>query len=231
MVLGAENRAIQHRLFFGYDNERLIRATRVPVVVVVPHLAEPGPMSGRSFDISFRRKARVIPPMAAPIVHLEFRSFDFARTSAFYAKVFDWRTEQNASSTYMKLDADEGPSAGWVRAELSQAPGPLAYVVVDDLATTLAEVEAAGGRVLVPKLAFAGGGEVALFADPDGNVVGLWMRKDRPAAGGPQGGSQAGGGSGRGGPPKSGGGKANDKAEKAADKGAEPKAKPAAKKR
>jgi Kef-type K+ transport system membrane component KefB/nucleotide-binding universal stress UspA family protein len=38
VVLGAENRAIQHRLFFGYDNERLIRATRVPVVVVVPHL-------------------------------------------------------------------------------------------------------------------------------------------------------------------------------------------------
>ena len=120
--------------------------------------------------------------MAAPIVHLELRSFDFARTSAFYAKVFDWQTQQNATSTYMKLDADDGPSAGWVRAEVSQAPGPLAYVVVDDLAATLAEVETAGGRVLVPKLAFAGGGEVALFADPDGNVVGIWMRKDRPAA-------------------------------------------------
>jgi hypothetical protein len=38
VVVGAENRAIQHRLFFGYDNERLIRATRVPVVVVVPNL-------------------------------------------------------------------------------------------------------------------------------------------------------------------------------------------------
>jgi predicted enzyme related to lactoylglutathione lyase len=121
--------------------------------------------------------------MAAPIVHLEFRSFDFPRTSAFYAKVFDWQTQQNATSTYMKLDADNGPSAGWVRADMSQAPGPLAYVVVDDLATTLAEVEGAGGRILVPKLAFAGGGEVALFADPDGNVVGIWMRKDRGASG------------------------------------------------
>jgi Kef-type K+ transport system membrane component KefB/nucleotide-binding universal stress UspA family protein len=38
VVLGAENRAIQHRLFFGYDNERLIRATPVPVIVVVPSL-------------------------------------------------------------------------------------------------------------------------------------------------------------------------------------------------
>lgn len=40
VVLGAENRAIQHRLFFGYDNERLIRATRVPVIVVVPNVAK-----------------------------------------------------------------------------------------------------------------------------------------------------------------------------------------------
>jgi len=38
IVLGAENRAIQHRLFFGYDIERLIRAARVPIVVVVPHV-------------------------------------------------------------------------------------------------------------------------------------------------------------------------------------------------
>jgi len=39
VVLGAENRAIQHRLFFGYDAERLLRATRVPVLVVVPNVA------------------------------------------------------------------------------------------------------------------------------------------------------------------------------------------------
>ena len=42
VILGAENRAIQHRLFFGYDNERLIRATRVPVLVVVPNVARLG---------------------------------------------------------------------------------------------------------------------------------------------------------------------------------------------
>jgi nucleotide-binding universal stress UspA family protein len=38
VILGAENRAIQNRLFFGYDTERLIRATRVPVIVVVPNV-------------------------------------------------------------------------------------------------------------------------------------------------------------------------------------------------
>jgi Kef-type K+ transport system membrane component KefB/nucleotide-binding universal stress UspA family protein len=42
IVIGAENRAIQHRLFFGYENERLIRGTRIPVVVVVPNLSRLG---------------------------------------------------------------------------------------------------------------------------------------------------------------------------------------------
>jgi predicted enzyme related to lactoylglutathione lyase len=119
--------------------------------------------------------------MGAPIVHLEFKSANFDRTADFYAKLFDWRTEKNASSSYMKLDSTDGPSGGWVRADLVQAPGPIAYLSVDDLPGKLAEVEQAGGRVLVHSLPFAGGGEVGLFADPDGNVLGLWHRK----AGGP----------------------------------------------
>ena len=116
--------------------------------------------------------------MAGPaIVHIEFKSSDFERTAAFYAKLFDWRTEQSPSRTYMKLDSSDGPSAGWVRADLVQSAGPVTYLQVDDLAETLDAVEKAGGRVLVRSLPFAGGGEIGLFADPDGNVVGLWQRK------------------------------------------------------
>lgn len=121
--------------------------------------------------------------MAGPaIVHIEFKSSDFARTSAFYAKLFDWRTEQNASNSYMKFDSSDGPSGGWVRADLVQSPGPVAYLVVDELAAKLDEVEAAGGRVLVRSMPFAGGGEIGLFADPDGNVLGLWQRKNAGAS-------------------------------------------------
>jgi predicted enzyme related to lactoylglutathione lyase len=118
--------------------------------------------------------------MGAPIVHIEFKSADFERTADFYAKLFDWRTERNASSSYMKLDSSDGPSGGWIRADLVQSPGPIAYLTVDDLAAKLDEVEQAGGRVLVRSLPFAGGGEVGLFADPDGNVLGLWRRKAAP---------------------------------------------------
>ena len=123
--------------------------------------------------------------MAGPaIIHIEFKSSDFARTSAFYAKLFDWRTEQNASASYMKADSADGPSGGWVRADLVQSPGPIAYLQVDDLAEKLDAVEKAGGRVLVRSMPFAGGGEVGLFADPDGNVLGLWHRKSPGGNGG-----------------------------------------------
>jgi predicted enzyme related to lactoylglutathione lyase len=121
--------------------------------------------------------------MAAPIVHLEFLSADFGRTAAFYGELFGWQTQQNANGSYMKLEGAEGATAGCVRTDTAQSPGPLPYLQVDDLAATLAKIERAGGRVLARRLPFAGGGEIALFADPDGNVIGLWMRKKGEAKG------------------------------------------------
>jgi predicted enzyme related to lactoylglutathione lyase len=115
--------------------------------------------------------------MPAPIVHLEFPSADFTRTAAFYGQLFGWQTQQNATATYMKFDGDGGPSGGWVRADMVQAPGPIPYLPVDDLTKMLDKVERAGGRVLVRSMPFAGGGEVGLVGDPDGNVVGLWMKR------------------------------------------------------
>jgi nucleotide-binding universal stress UspA family protein len=40
IVLGVENRAVQHRLFFGRDNETLIREASAAVAVVVPNIAQ-----------------------------------------------------------------------------------------------------------------------------------------------------------------------------------------------
>lgn len=40
VVIGAENRAIQNRLFFGSDNERLIAEQSIAVAIVVPNVAQ-----------------------------------------------------------------------------------------------------------------------------------------------------------------------------------------------
>lgn len=39
VVIGAENRALQHRLYFGYDNERVLSESPIATVVVVPQVA------------------------------------------------------------------------------------------------------------------------------------------------------------------------------------------------
>jgi predicted enzyme related to lactoylglutathione lyase len=114
---------------------------------------------------------------SAPIVHIEFASADFARTASFYGELFGWQTQQNASASYMKFDGVDGASGGWVRADMVQSPGPIPYLQVSDLQATIDKVEKAGGRVIARRLPFPGGGEVGLVADPDGNVLGLWMRK------------------------------------------------------
>ena len=109
----------------------------------------------------FSRHAGTVAGNGGPaIVHIEFKSSDFARTSAFTPSCSTGEPEQNASGSYMKLDSADGPSAGWVRADLVQSAGPVTYLSVDDLASKLDEVEEAGGRVLVRSLPFAGGGEV-----------------------------------------------------------------------
>jgi uncharacterized protein len=115
--------------------------------------------------------------MAAPIVHIEFSSADFTRTAAFYGELFGWQTQENAAATYMKFDGADGASGGWVRADMVQSPGPIPYLLVEDLSATMEKVEKKGGRIIARRLPFAGGGEVGLVADPDGNVLGLWMRK------------------------------------------------------
>jgi nucleotide-binding universal stress UspA family protein len=40
VVVGAENRAIQHTLYFGHDTERLIRKAAASIAIVVPAIAE-----------------------------------------------------------------------------------------------------------------------------------------------------------------------------------------------
>jgi uncharacterized protein len=47
------------------------------------------------------------------------------------------------------------------------------YVEVDDLQAALEKVAANGGSTVAPPMDLPGGLSIALFADPEGHVVGL----------------------------------------------------------
>ena len=57
-------------------------------------------------------------------------------------------------------------------------PGKLAfYIDVDDLDTYSEKIRQAGGKIVVEKMDVPGVGQLSLFEDPDGRVLGMWQKK------------------------------------------------------
>jgi predicted enzyme related to lactoylglutathione lyase len=49
------------------------------------------------------------------------------------------------------------------------------YVGVDSIEETVKKIEAAGGRIVVPKMEVPGMGWFTTFLDPEGNEMSLWQ--------------------------------------------------------
>ncbi len=112
--------------------------------------------------------------MANPVVHFEVLGKDAEATQAFYAKIFDWPMEKVMDTYAMVRPEGENAIAGGVGATMEGTPGHSTfYVEVDNLQATLDAVEAAGGSTVQPPMDVPNGPSIALFKDPDGNLVGL----------------------------------------------------------
>ena len=111
--------------------------------------------------------------MAHPVTHFEIIGKDSSKLRDFYSKAFDWKLT-DAPNNYAMVDTGAnghgiGGGIGPSRDGRSQLTF---YIEADDLKAALAKVEKLGGRTVVPPMQ-AGPVEIALFADPEGNVVGL----------------------------------------------------------
>jgi uncharacterized protein len=110
--------------------------------------------------------------MAARIVHVEVTGDDGAALQRFYTDVFGWEFDTHNPAGYGLVRQGEmtggvGPAAG------GQAGRVTFYVHADDPAGTLKRVEELGGRVLMPLTEVAPETTIALFADPEGHVIGM----------------------------------------------------------
>ena len=110
--------------------------------------------------------------MAARVIHVEVVGRDGAALQRFYGDVFGWELDTNNPGGYGmhregELTAGIGPTP-------DGEPGHVTfYVHTDDAAATLRRVEELGGRVIMPLTEVAPETTVALFADPEGHIVGL----------------------------------------------------------
>lgn len=110
---------------------------------------------------------------------------DINRAKKFYEAVFDVKLQ---SMEMMEMKMEMFPSAagsGKVNGALAQsdmhtpgADGVKIYMNGDpDLSKALNKVEAAGGKITMPKTAIGENGFMAFFTDTEGNAIGLHSNK------------------------------------------------------
>jgi predicted enzyme related to lactoylglutathione lyase len=112
--------------------------------------------------------------MPNPVVHFEVLGTNAEATQSFYAGVFDWPMEKVMDTYAMVKPGGETDIPGGVGSAMPGSSGHSTfYVEVEDLQATLEKIEAAGGSTVQPPMDVPGGPSIALFHDPDGNLVGL----------------------------------------------------------
>lgn len=104
---------------------------------------------------------------------------DAAALQEFYSKLFDWNVDVLPEmGGYGLVDAGTEGAIGGGIGPAQTTPGVRMYVYVDDLEAALEKAESLGGKkVMGPTKISDEFGSFAIFADPDGNGIGLW---DRP---------------------------------------------------
>ena len=117
--------------------------------------------------------------MGAPVAYFEIISDDHERAQRFYAELFGWTPQTDPSmGDYALMDTGNGDDAvggGIGASSEDDGAGVRLYMRVDDLAGYLERAEKLGGKTVVPPMDLPSGyGRIAVFADPDGNKVGLW---------------------------------------------------------
>jgi predicted enzyme related to lactoylglutathione lyase len=122
--------------------------------------------------------------MAGEVVHFEIPADDLERAQSFYQEAFGWRLNPVPEMSYTLVTTtptDERGMAtapGAINGGMLQRTGPITSPVivisVDDIDGALQRVQALGATVLQPRTTVGEMGYSAYFADPEGNVVGLW---------------------------------------------------------
>jgi uncharacterized protein len=117
--------------------------------------------------------------MTNALCHFEVMATDVERAKKFYASVLDWQFDDESMPGYALVNPGQEPSGAFFKKPSEEAsPCMNVYFNVDDIDATLEKATANGGETLVPKTEIPGTGHFAMFADPEGIVVGIMKPDD-----------------------------------------------------
>ena len=114
--------------------------------------------------------------MGAPVVHFEIIGKDAKKLHKFYGELFDWKIDANNPMNYGLVNSQRETNSigGGISADPEGGPGHVTiYIEVDDPQAYLNRAEKMGGKTVMPVTEIPNMVTFALFADPEGHVVGL----------------------------------------------------------
>ena len=115
--------------------------------------------------------------MAEPICHWEINVKNMDAAVDFYKGVFGWDIRKDEKMNYGIINTGEEPGGGIFQVEGEMKPYVTVYVKVDDINGKLDEAEKLGAHIIQRKKAISEEhGFYGMFADADGNVIGLWSK-------------------------------------------------------
>jgi uncharacterized protein len=105
--------------------------------------------------------------MAHPVIHFEVSGQDLDKLQQFYGDLFGWQTEKlPGEMPYAMVKGEDGGIGGGIGQAPEGAGHVTFYVGADDPQAQL------GGKTILPVTELPEV-TIALFADPEGHVVGL----------------------------------------------------------
>ena len=114
--------------------------------------------------------------MRGTLRHFAINADDTARARQFYADVFGWTFKPwGPPDFYQTQDAGDGVwGALQGRRDVGgrRMPGMEITFGVDDIEETVAAIEAAGGKILMPPFHIQTVGQLVWFQDTEGNIAG-----------------------------------------------------------
>lgn len=119
------------------------------------------------------------------VIHFEIPADDPERVINFYSGVFGWKVQKwDGPMPYWLVETGDSSQPG-INGGIQQRPHPGAGVVntldVADVDASAKAVEAAGGKITMPKMAVPGIGWLVYCTDTEGNMFGM-MQNDPNAA-------------------------------------------------
>jgi predicted enzyme related to lactoylglutathione lyase len=112
--------------------------------------------------------------MSNPVVHFEVIGRDAQALQSFYKDAFDWHIEPAIPNYAMAHPGAESGINGGIGSSMGGGTGHVTfYVAVPDLEAALSKIEDLGGSTVMGPEDVPEGPRIAMFADPEGHVVGL----------------------------------------------------------